>query len=96
MLVATGIILPRFLTLQDSTRGVLSLIVLALAVVCNYFLSAQRLRDLNVTGWLSLFWVPIGMLPDPFSSVGSIIFLICLCAIPGTRGENSFGPDPLA
>lgn len=65
-------------------------------MIAGYFLMAQRLRDFNVTGWLVLLWIPVTFLPDPFSSIASLTFCICLCAIPGTQGENRFGSDPLA
>lgn len=64
-------------------------------LIAQYFLTAQRLRDFGVTGWLSLLWVAIALLPPPYSGVFSLAFLLVLCAVPGTEGENRYGSDPL-
>lgn len=66
------------------------------AVIMTYTLSGQRLRDFNVTGWLTLLWLPIGMLPDPWGGIVAMAVHIVLLAIPGTRGPNRYGPDPLS
>jgi len=63
--------------------------------IAQYFLAAQRLRDFGVTGWLALLWVPIGFLPPPFFGVFFLSFLLVLCAVPGTEGQNRYGDDPL-
>lgn len=64
-------------------------------LIAQYFLTAQRLRDSNVTGWLSLIWIPIAQLPPPYSGALTLAFLLVLCAVPGTDGENRYGADPL-
>ena len=65
------------------------------ALVVQYLLTAQRLRDFGVTGWLSLLWVSIAFMPVPWSGFATLAFLLVLCAVPGTQGENRYGPDPL-
>jgi len=48
-------------------------------------LIVRRLHDQNKTGWMALLhFVPI---------VGPIILLVLMC-LEGTRGSNSYGPDP--
>lgn len=64
-------------------------------LIAQYFLTAQRLRDFGVTGWLSLLWIVIALLPPPYSGAFSLAFLLVLCAVPGTEGENRYGNDPL-
>lgn len=64
-------------------------------LIAQYFLTAQRLRDFGVTGWLSLLWVAIALLPPPYSGAFSLAFLLTLCAVPGTEGDNRYGGDPL-
>lgn len=64
-------------------------------LIAQYFLTAQRLRDFGVTGWLSLLWIAIALLPPPYSGAFSLAFLLVLCAVPGTQGENRYGSDPL-
>ena len=64
-------------------------------LIAQYFLTAQRLRDFSVTGWLSLLWIAIALLPSPFSGAFSLAFLLVLCVVPGTEGKNRYGTDPL-
>lgn len=64
-------------------------------LIAQYFLSAQRLRDFGVTGWLAFLWVPIAIFPQPFSGPVSIVFLLVLISVPGSEGDNRYGPDPL-
>ncbi len=64
-------------------------------VLCQFFLTAQRFRDMNLTGWLALLWVPVGIADKYVGGAASIAFLIILCAVPGTKGTNQYGADPL-
>jgi uncharacterized membrane protein YhaH (DUF805 family) len=64
-------------------------------LIAQYFLTAQRLRDFGVTGWLSLLWIAIALLPPTYSGAFSLAFLLVLCAVPGTEGDNRYGSDPL-
>ncbi|WP_394374058.1 DUF805 domain-containing protein [Nitratireductor aquimarinus] len=63
--------------------------------VCGYTLSAQRLRDMNLTGWLALLWLPASIADNYVGGATSLALLVILCVVPGTRGENRYGPDPL-
>lgn len=63
--------------------GVL-IIVLYLAVMgVTLLLTIQRCHDFNASGWLAL----LGLIP-----LGALVF----CLIPGTDGDNRFGPKPPA
>lgn len=67
-------------------------------VFVSYNLTAQRLRDLNVTGWLSLLWIPVNMMYNEYfvlSSALSTAFWVVLLFVPGTEGDNRYGSDPL-
>ena len=64
-------------------------------VICQYFLTAQRLRDMNVTGWLALLWIPIGMADEGLGGALSLAAFLILATVPGTKGPNRYGPDPL-
>ena len=46
----------------------------------------RRLHDTNASGW----WILLAFIPY----LGGLIMLVWFC-IPGTKGENRFGPDPL-
>ena len=50
--------------------------------------SAKRQHDFDFSAW----WALIHFIP----AVGSLILLLVNGAVPGTRGPNRFGPDPLA
>ena len=63
-------------------------IAVFLALVPITILTIKRLHDLNRRGWwLLLLFVPY---------VGPIAGFLFLGCMPGTSGENYFGPDPLA
>jgi uncharacterized membrane protein YhaH (DUF805 family) len=68
-------------------------------------LSAKRLHDRNLSGWMI---VPLSILPgvltyfpttNPFFWVGlamGLVGLVVMGFLPGTEGENEYGPDPRA
>lgn len=58
-------------------------VVIFLFAIC---LMARRLHDRNMSAW----WVALIIIP----TVGLLILLF-LCAMPGSKGTNRFGPDPL-
>lgn len=64
--------------------GIVFGFALLLPTIC---VAARRLHDRDMSGWWLLLWLV------PF--VGGLIILI-LCALEGTKGDNRFGPDPLA
>lgn len=68
---------------------------LAPAVISTYFLTAQRLRDLNISGWVAILWIPIGFADDFAGHTLSPIVLLLLSLIAGTKGPNNYGPDPV-
>ena len=65
------------------------------AAISGYMLTAQRLRDLNLSGWLALLWIPLNVLEGSLGVALNLAALIVLCAVPGTRGSNKYGDDPL-
>jgi uncharacterized membrane protein YhaH (DUF805 family) len=66
--------------------------------VAIMLLTAQRMRDFNVTGWLVVAWYPISVQADvtfymwdrSFSYL-SFIVPILVALIPGTKGPNRYG-----
>ena len=79
--------------------GIILMVIFGLPwIFVSYNLTAQRLRDFNLTGWLTLLWFPINVLQNDYaelSSALSLTFWIVLVFVPGTKGENRYGPDPL-
>ena len=65
-------------------------------IICSYLLTAQRLRDIGVTGWLTLLWIPVNMADTYLQGAASLAAFIVLCTVPGTQGPNRYGPDPVA
>ena len=49
--------------------------------------SAKRQHDFDFSAW----WALIHFIP----AIGSLVLLLVDGAVPGTRGPNRFGPDPL-
>lgn len=47
----------------------------------------RRLHDTDRTGW----WILVNFIPF----IGGLVFLVFML-LPGTQGENRFGPDPKA
>ena len=54
--------------------------VVVILLPAHIALSAKRLHDFGVTGWIALFYI-----------FGDIIAYLLLCAIPGTQGPNRHG-----
>lgn len=87
-----------FLRLVKTTTGWETLVLAAFylpAMICSWSLTSQRLRDLNVTGWLALLWIPVNIADTYLGGAAALAFVIVLVAIPGTTGPNRYGPDPL-
>ena len=79
---------------NDNTWGIMGSVVLFLWVILGLALvlpslavTCRRLHDTGKSGWFQL----LNLIPFPFGAI-----LVCiLCAMPGTRGPNQYGPDPL-
>lgn len=52
----------------------------------SFALQFRRLHDINRSAW----WILINIIP----LIGPITLLVFEC-LPGTRGSNRFGPDPI-
>lgn len=98
-----GVMIAVFVALSFFGSGKrTSLIILVLFglpwIFVSYNLTAQRLRDFNVTGWLTLLWVPINMLQNEYSGLSSalsLVFWIILVFVPGSAGGNRYGSNPI-
>ena len=67
--------------------GILTHLINVFITFCHLPLLARRLHDCNVNG----AWVIPAMIP-----LFSILIALILCTRKGTKGDNRFGPDPLA
>jgi uncharacterized membrane protein YhaH (DUF805 family) len=84
-----------FFEARNDAGTIIFLVFFLMFGVCQYFLAAQRLRDMNLTGWLALLWIPIGMADEFVGGALSLAALVVLASVPGTDGPNRYGPDPL-
>lgn len=66
----------------------IALFIFGLASIPAAFgVSCRRLHDLNMSGWLlALNFVPL------INYIASIVFFVLLYFIPGTEGDNQYGP----
>jgi len=81
----TVLLIPTTYLYQDDITTIILLIL-------RISLSVRRLHDLNITGWLLLiqllfFITAIDLI--------LIIFDLYLLFVPGTKGANKYGDDPL-
>lgn len=94
---------------EEASVGIFLLEILM--VWPSFAVGARRFHDMNVTGWWVLTFLPFYLwYPKAQALVGQSIYLIVpvlivlalggllglaqLC-VPGTIGENKYGPDPL-
>lgn len=75
------------LTFPEWAKALVGLAIFPLLLV-GIIVQIKRWHDLNKSGW----WVLINLIP----CLGALWTLIECGFIPGTRGPNQFGPDPLA
>lgn len=90
---------------QLKTIALYALSIMAIWVSCAVV--AKRLHDIGLSGW----WLIIGFIPgllqswaagtsylpaaDIFSAVTTLGFLLLNGFVPGTKGFNRYGPDPV-
>jgi uncharacterized membrane protein YhaH (DUF805 family) len=94
--IAFGIIGAAFGGAMDPATGlpelsaigyILVLIVIVVVVWISLAVAVKRWHDRGKSGW----WILIVLVPV----VGSLWYLIECGFLPGTRGSNRFGADPL-
>lgn len=69
-------------------EGFISFVVSVLIMLAGISMHIKRCHDRNKSGWWCL------LLLIPF--VGLIWAIVDLGVLEGTKGENEYGPDPLA
>ena len=103
LLVASGFSLEQLMTMEETGEfpdiGALGWVGLAIIVLWSLFVLIpniavviRRLHDRDMSGWWYLGLVIAGIIP----LVGWLasLALLVLMLLPGTDGENRFGPDP--
>lgn len=70
-----------------------SLLYLGLFFIPSIAVAVRRWHDQNQSGWFILLFFVLGLIPivGILASIANIVFM-CL---PGTKGPNKYGEDPL-
>ena len=84
-----------FIDISEKAKGLFLILYSLLGLVCSYTLTAQRLRDMNLTGWLAFICVPLSFSGDSIRTTLVGLFLLVLWVVPGTPGVNKYGPSPV-
>jgi uncharacterized membrane protein YhaH (DUF805 family) len=74
-------------------------LVYTLAVAIQHFaVSARRFHDRGVSAWWLLPLFVAGVIGSMFSSLAliAVVPAVVIWALPGTVGDNKYGPDPKA
>lgn len=75
---------------------IFALVVMIPLAPAGYLIMAQRLRDINISGWAVLLYVPFLLIGDTWpGTLASLIIWVVVASMPGTKGANRYGPDPL-
>jgi len=75
--------------------AILLMALFALAnILPNIMLQIRRFHDLGQTGWLVLVFGVLGAIPG-IGLIFDIVHIVWFI-LPGTRGPNKYGPDPLS
>lgn len=75
-----------------SGAGVLILLWFLATFIPSIAVSVRRLHDRNMSGWWYLGFVVASLIP--FVGLIASIAMLVIMFLPGTPGDNRFGPDP--
>ena len=93
MVAATTI--PDYFALPENARRLIAVAFLLPGTFCSWMLVGQRLRDLGLSGWLALLAFPMPMLEPMYALIVGTTALVLLATVPGSKGHNRYGADPL-
>lgn len=63
--------------------------------ITSHILASQRLKDINLSGWLALLLIPANLIDALYMTPFTATFFFFLWTIPGSQGLNRYGPNPL-
>ncbi|MEN8040981.1 MAG: DUF805 domain-containing protein [Actinomycetota bacterium] len=86
-LIVGGIIGFGLFAVSKALGWIVFIVVYAAALWIGLALSVKRWHDRDKSGW----WILIGLVPI----IGGLWALIETGFLPGTDGNNQYGPDPL-
>lgn len=88
MLVLISVVQTLTGSLDDPTPSGATTLIALLLLWPNIAVQVKRWHDTDRSGW----WILIGLVPI----IGAIWAFIVTGFFSGTKGDNRFGPDPLA
>ncbi|PWE32297.1 hypothetical protein DDZ14_11255 [Maritimibacter sp. 55A14] len=90
LLIPVLLVPAVFIAMAEAAQSAFLVFVGALfflpVIVSSWAVGSQRCRDFGWTGWAIL----ISVVP-----IVGMIFALALFVVPGTKGANRYGPDPL-
>ncbi|MBF1801517.1 DUF805 domain-containing protein [Alloalcanivorax profundimaris] len=89
VLTAVGVVVSISLAESAANAVLMPLVLLMLlaCVVTGLIFGKRRLNDLDFSGW----WILLALLP-----LVNLVMAVILLFVPGSKGENRFGPRPAA
>jgi uncharacterized membrane protein YhaH (DUF805 family) len=57
-------------------------------IVIGYLVTSQRLRDIGLSPWLALLWIPIGLMSSEFHIAFTVAFYLVLQGVPSRPFET--------
>ena len=94
MLVVDGVFMEYGHEDETSLGVVISWLALFPLAFAFWAISARRLQDMNLPGWLALLFFLL-FLAYGINILAAIVFFVIVGCLDGTPGENRFGQDPL-
>ena len=99
--------IPQPLRAIELTPSVAQLVAIGTAmaalvlVVAFVLIAVRRLHDVGMTGWFLLLWpILIGLIQTSSDKANGVLamsevaFEAVLMMVPGTSGDNAYGPEP--
>lgn len=68
--------------MSQGTWNLLTIIFSFAFIVVGYVVSSQRLRDIGLSPWFALLWIPIGFLSNEYHLAFTVAFYLVLQGIP--------------
>lgn len=85
-----------YISIPSRLKFIIMLMFWVPCLLANQFLIAQRLRDLNISGWFAPMWFALVVADKELNGAATLAATILLVCVPGTKGANKYGDDPLS
>ena len=68
--------------MSEETWNLLTMVFSTAFIVVGYVVSSQRLRDIGMSPWFALLWIPIGFLSNEYNLAFTLAFYLVLQGVP--------------